>query len=107
MKYKLILISLLFVISCKESNDCYRRVHQELESGGSIGFMIHGGFLDKYDNGRVFISIVRVNNPKDWDYNDYFTGEDFSPNEEDEMRVPREDSCQLKELYFQYLKEVK
>lgn len=100
---KLLLISILLVfISCKESNDCDKRL------GGNVGLMIHGVFMPQTEDERIKkVSIVKIVDPKDWEFNEYFTGENFSPNEEDEMQVPITDSCQLKDLYFQYLKEVK
>jgi hypothetical protein len=69
--------------------------------------MLHGGILDKYDNGRIFISIVHVVNPKDWDFNEYFTGNGFSKNEYDELKVIEKDSCELKQKYFKYLQTIK
>jgi hypothetical protein len=69
----------------------------------SIGFMMKGGILDKYDNGRVFYSIVDIVNPKDWDYNLYFTGSGFSENEDDAIWIIEKDSCKLKSKYVEYL----
>lgn len=59
---------------------------------------LHGGILDKYNNGRVFVSIQRVNNPKDWNDNEYFTGKGFSKDENKLLKV--KDSCELKRRYF-------
>lgn len=64
--------------------------------------MLHGGILDKYDNGRVYISIVKIVNPKDWSYNHYFTGTGFSIDPKDELKMLEADSCKLKKLYYEY-----
>src|ERR1035437_2672459 len=58
--------------------DCNKEIKEE-----HVGFMQQGGILDKYDNGRVFVSIVHVVDPKDWQYNEYFTGNGFSKNEDE------------------------
>lgn len=112
MKQCLCFILILFCscgfISCKLSeNYCDKSVSSTLPNGGSIGFMSEGGILDKYDEGKVYISIAKVNDPKDWSYNEYFTGEGFSPNEEDKMKVLEQDSCEIKQAYFEYLKDQK
>jgi hypothetical protein len=65
--------------------------------------MLHGGILDKYDEGRVYVSIVHIIDPKDWQYNEYFTGNGFSKDAKDELKVLEKDSCDLKEKYFNYL----
>lgn len=93
-------ILLLAAVSCrtKPTYDCSKEIKD-----GHIGFMLQGGILDKYDNGRVFVSIVHIVNPKDLDFNEYFTGDGFSKNENEVMKVIEKDSCQLKEKYFEYL----
>ena len=82
----------------------YNRSNKEIKEE-HVGFMQQGGILDKYDNGRVFVSIVHVVDPKDWQYNEYFTGNGFSKNEDEELRVIEKDSCQLKQKYFEYIEK--
>lgn len=102
MKY-LIVLSVLFLMSCKHESYCNKTFPIKDSSGIEVGFMLHGGILDAYDNGRIFISLVRINDPKDWDFNEYFTGDDFTPDESLEKKVLQSDSCELKQLYFEYL----
>jgi len=93
-------ILLLPVLSCRSENryNCSMKITEYTED--NVGFMIHGSALE---NGQRFVSIVHVVNPKDWDYNKYFTGNSFSKNEADEMKVLEKDSCELKQKYFVYL----
>ncbi len=107
---KQIKLTLLFAIlfflaftSCKPKIvcDCNR-----ILSNDTIGFMDNIGIFSKYD-GNVFKSIVHIVDPKDWDYNEYFTGNGFSKNKDDELKVLEKDSCELKQKYFEYLELVK
>lgn len=93
-------IFMLVAASCrtKTTNRCSKEFYDKY-----TGFMLHGGILDKYDNGRVFVSIVHIVDPKDWQYNEYFTGDGFSKDEKEEMRVLEKDSCEIKEKYFAWL----
>jgi len=98
--YLPVLVTML-LLSCRTAKqyNCSKAIAE-----GSVGFMRHGGILDKYDNGKVFISIVNIVNPKDWSGNEYITGNGFSKNKDDEMKVIEKDSCELKQKYFAYLK---
>lgn len=103
---KLIYLSLIVILfSCKHKPvfDCSKEIHGTQDTV-EVGFMLHGGILDQYDNGRVFISIVKITDRRNWEHNQYFTGTDFSENEDEEMKVIDSDSCKLKELYFEFLK---
>lgn len=49
---------------------------------------------------ETWSTLQRVNNPKDWDFNEYFTGTGWSNNKDDVMKVPEADTCRIKEKYF-------
>lgn len=94
---KKILIFSIILISCQEKHDltCEKPFPYH-----HTGFMIHGMIFSSAEN---HLSIVHVMNPKDWDFNEYFTGSGFSKNENDAYTVVIKDSCELKEKYFRYL----
>lgn len=101
MKITILLASAaLSMMACKNHPefDCKNYIQEQ-----NVGFMLHGGIFDKYDNGRMFISIVHIVDPKNWDYNQYFTGTGFSSDPKDELKVLEKDSCYLKQDYFRYL----
>lgn len=98
MKYILLLTVVSFVSCTTPTND-----YCDKELPGKDGFMLQGGILDKYDGGRTFLTIERVNDPKDWAYNEYFTGTGFSKDQSEVMRVLEKDSCELKEMYFKFI----
>lgn len=52
-------------------------------------------FTDKH-----FFTIQRINNPRNWDENEYFTGYGFSNKREEVMKSP--DSCALKQSFFDF-----
>lgn len=101
MKYLTIL--LLFFISCNNGYDyCDKQIHGT-QGATEVGFMATGGILDKYDDGKVYYEIVKINNLRDWDFNEYFTGVGFSKDENDALKILDKDSCQLKQFYFEFL----
>jgi hypothetical protein len=96
MKYFLIIIA-AFIAGCKNNCKC----DQPLSSDTHISFMVNGGDSEKY-NGRVYLNIAHIVDPKDWVYNQYFTGCGFSKDEDSSYTVPLKDSCILKKKYIEF-----
>lgn len=67
-----------------------------------VGFMDHGTLFTPTKTGWG-TWLVRVNNPQNWDYNEYFTGSGWSVDKKDAMNG---DSCTLKQSYFEYLENI-
>lgn len=93
-------------MSKERSPYCNEQIHGT-QGSVEVGFMAQGGILDKYDDGKVYLSIEKLVNPHDWDFNEYFTGTGFSKNKDDVKKVLEQDSCELKQLYFEYLNNQK
>ena len=83
---------------CNEDVDCapYRNrvlTDQDLMDGRTdVGFMEHGAFGSL----ETYMTLEKIN-PRDWDKNEYFTGNGWSKNKNDALRGTR---CELINIRF-------
>lgn len=94
---KAILLFLLILVCASCSNPRY--CNEPLDMFG-FQYMGHGQLLS---GNKMNLSVCMIRDPKDWDWNLYFTGNGLSDDFREAMMVLPEDTCELKNMFFEYM----